>query len=250
MQDSNLEVSDTYAPLVPVLIQLTEGWWCKYVNWIIIGSDNGLAPGWCQAITWTNDHLLLIRPIWTSLIKIRIKTHKYIFQMSSISVKLNIHLISKTWCLHMLWCLFMISSHKVDGWRDTTITIKITCITYFHQKNWVWTEKTFDWLVFTEQSYNPFRSVFLWKINVVKLLALQAKAVPNYVVGTKIKQEKKIIIKSRDDHGCEKFPWNHWQLTKVKSFLIFICEKKNISRKHLMTWFYSLCRYIIYIIYI
>ena len=28
------------------------------VNWVIIGSDNGLLPVWCQAITWTNaDHL-------------------------------------------------------------------------------------------------------------------------------------------------------------------------------------------------
>ena len=29
----------------------------------IIGSDNGLLPGRCQAITWTNAGLLLIGPL-------------------------------------------------------------------------------------------------------------------------------------------------------------------------------------------
>ena len=28
----------------------------------IIGSDNGLAPGWYQAIIWTNAAILLITP--------------------------------------------------------------------------------------------------------------------------------------------------------------------------------------------
>ena len=35
---------------------------CIYgsVNWVIIGSTNGLSPVWCQAITLTNDGLLSI----------------------------------------------------------------------------------------------------------------------------------------------------------------------------------------------
>ena len=28
----------------------------------IIGSDNGLLPGWCQTIIWTNTGILLIKP--------------------------------------------------------------------------------------------------------------------------------------------------------------------------------------------
>ena len=32
------------------------------LNWIIIGSGNGLAPVWCQAITWANDGLLPLVP--------------------------------------------------------------------------------------------------------------------------------------------------------------------------------------------
>ena len=31
-------------------------------NVVIIGSGNGLAPVWCQAITWTNADLLSIGP--------------------------------------------------------------------------------------------------------------------------------------------------------------------------------------------
>ena len=50
--------------------------------------DNGLSPGRCQAITWTNAGILLIGPLWTNfseiLIRIQIfqfkKTH---FKMSS-----------------------------------------------------------------------------------------------------------------------------------------------------------------------
>ena len=34
-------------------------------NLTIIGSDNGLLPGRCQAIIWTNDRILLIGPLGT-----------------------------------------------------------------------------------------------------------------------------------------------------------------------------------------
>ena len=41
---------------------LVISWWRIYVsvNCVIIGQDNGLAPVRHQAITWTNDDLLLI----------------------------------------------------------------------------------------------------------------------------------------------------------------------------------------------
>ena len=35
----------------------------------IIGSDNGLSPGWHQAIIWTNAGILLIGPLGTNLNK-------------------------------------------------------------------------------------------------------------------------------------------------------------------------------------
>ena len=49
-------------------------------NLTIIGSDNGLLPGQCQAIIWTNDGILLIGPLGTkfggNLIKIYITSFK------------------------------------------------------------------------------------------------------------------------------------------------------------------------------
>ena len=35
----------------------------------IIGSDNGLSPGWRQAIIWTNVGILLIGPLGTNFMK-------------------------------------------------------------------------------------------------------------------------------------------------------------------------------------
>ena len=40
-------------------IKLIEAWgFYASVDWVIIGSGNGLSPVRCQAITWTNDELL------------------------------------------------------------------------------------------------------------------------------------------------------------------------------------------------
>ena len=50
--------------------------WCSklaLVNWVIIGSGNGLAPVWCQAITWTNADSLSICPVGTCFSEIWIK---------------------------------------------------------------------------------------------------------------------------------------------------------------------------------
>ena len=46
----------------------------------IIGSGNGLVPGWCQAINWTNVGILLIRPLWTNFSEIFIEIHKFLFK--------------------------------------------------------------------------------------------------------------------------------------------------------------------------
>ena len=45
----------------------------------IIGSDNGLLPGRCQAIIWTNAGILLIGPLGTNFIEISIKIHSSSF---------------------------------------------------------------------------------------------------------------------------------------------------------------------------
>ena len=46
----------------------------------IIGLDNGLLPGWCQAIIWTNARILLIGPIPRNFNEILIKIHTFSFR--------------------------------------------------------------------------------------------------------------------------------------------------------------------------
>ena len=46
----------------------------------IIGSDNGLSPGRCQAIIWTNAGILLIGPLGSKFIYILIEIHTFSFK--------------------------------------------------------------------------------------------------------------------------------------------------------------------------
>ena len=46
----------------------------------IIGSDNDLSPGRCQAIIWTNDGILLIGPLGTNFSEILSKNHTLSFR--------------------------------------------------------------------------------------------------------------------------------------------------------------------------
>ena len=43
------------------------------MNWIRIGSGNGLSPVWRQAITWISSDILSIRPLGTNFSEIRIE---------------------------------------------------------------------------------------------------------------------------------------------------------------------------------
>ena len=49
------------------------------VNWVSIGSDNGLSHFQRQIIIWTNARLLSIRSLGTNFSKIWIKIHKFSF---------------------------------------------------------------------------------------------------------------------------------------------------------------------------
>ena len=71
--------------------------WLTHWGWVmhicvskltIIGSDNGLSPGWHQAIIWTNAGILLFGPLGTNFNEISIKIYihsfkKVHFKMSS-----------------------------------------------------------------------------------------------------------------------------------------------------------------------
>ena len=64
--------------------------------YIIIGSDNGLSPGRRQAITWTNDGILLIGPLGTNFSEILNEIHSFSFK------KMHLKMASAKWRLFRL----------------------------------------------------------------------------------------------------------------------------------------------------
>ena len=60
-------------------------------NLTIIGSDNGLSPGLHQAIIWTNDGILLIRPLGKNFSEISIQILTFSFK------KMRLKLVSAKW---------------------------------------------------------------------------------------------------------------------------------------------------------
>ena len=55
----------------------------------IIGSDNGLSPGRCQAIIWTNAGVLLIGPLGTNFSEISIEIHIFSFRKMPLKMSLG-----------------------------------------------------------------------------------------------------------------------------------------------------------------
>ena len=76
----------------------------------IIASDNGLSPGWRQAIFWTNAGILLIGPLGTNFNEILIKIHIFSFK------KMHLKMLCAKWrpfcinpnvlseCYNMVYC--------------------------------------------------------------------------------------------------------------------------------------------------
>ena len=75
----------------------------------IIGSDNGLAPDWQQAIIWTNSRVFLIQSIGTNFNQILSKIHTFSFK------KMHLNMSSgklRLFCLtHKSVCIYIISRH-------------------------------------------------------------------------------------------------------------------------------------------
>ena len=75
-------------------------------NVTIIGSDNGLAPTRHQAITWTNDRILLIRPLEANFNEILSEILTFSFK------KIHLNMLSAKWrpfclCLNVLTLLVL-----------------------------------------------------------------------------------------------------------------------------------------------
>ena len=77
----------------------------------IIGSDNGLAPGWRQTIIWTNDGILLIGPLGTNFNEILIGYQTFSFK------KMHLKILSAKWhpfCLGLNVITYMVNVMAAD----------------------------------------------------------------------------------------------------------------------------------------
>ena len=91
-----------------LLFQRGDLQWARWVwvthisvgNVTIIGSDNGLSPGWRQAIIWTNAGILLIEPSWTYFSEIPIEDHT--FSLKKIHLKMSAKWLAFCLCLNVL----------------------------------------------------------------------------------------------------------------------------------------------------
>ena len=83
---SNLSGSNEprlFCILLLVISWLTHWGWVQYIcigNLTIIGSDNGLLPGLCQAIIWTIAGMLLIWTLGTNFNEILSEVHTFSFK--------------------------------------------------------------------------------------------------------------------------------------------------------------------------
>ena len=84
----------------------------------IIGSDNGLSPGWRQAIIWTNAGILLIGPLGTNFNGTSNEIHTFSFK------KIHLKLSSGKWrpfCLGLNVSMF--SYIQLKDYHSTHINI-------------------------------------------------------------------------------------------------------------------------------
>ena len=75
---------------VMVLIEknpyLTKWCICASVDYTIISSDNGLSSIWRQAIIWTNDDILSIRPYGTHVNEVLVEIRSFSFKKTHLKV--------------------------------------------------------------------------------------------------------------------------------------------------------------------
>ena len=84
----------------------------------IIGSDNGLSPGWRQAIIWTNARILLIRPLGTNFSEIIIRIQTFSFK------KMHLKVSSEKW--RPFWFgLSVLTYFKTSNVRRTFVGNKL-----------------------------------------------------------------------------------------------------------------------------
>ena len=94
----------THSSLIKIAQHWTDSGWVTHMcigKLAIIGSNNGLLPGRCQAIIWTNAGILLIGPLGAKFSEKFNEIHKFSF------TKMHLKMLSVKWrpfclCLNML----------------------------------------------------------------------------------------------------------------------------------------------------
>ena len=139
-------------------------------NLIIIGSDNGLSPGWRQAIIWTNAGILLIGTLGTNFSEILIEIQTFSFK------KLRLKVSSAKWrpsCLglnvlthrgqvgHI--CVGKLGHHWFIQWLVTYLApshYMIQCCNWTIRNERQWNCNRNSYIFIQE---NPFENV-VWKM--------------------------------------------------------------------------------------
>ena len=111
-------------------------YWLTHWGWVthicigkltIIASDNGLSPGQCQAIIWTNAGILLIGPLGTKFNEILIEIHTFSFK------KMHLKMTSAKWrsfCLGPnVLMLFLILPQTISD--EVGNKVKLYSLLYF-----------------------------------------------------------------------------------------------------------------------
>ena len=96
-----------------LLCSLTHWGWVMHIcisKLSIIGSDNGLSPGWRQAIIWTSVWILLIGPLVTNFSEILIRIHIVSFK--------KMHLKMSSEKLRPFWPQWVESVLAADVWYE------------------------------------------------------------------------------------------------------------------------------------
>ena len=91
---------------------------CKLTS---IASDNGLAPGWRQAIIWTNAGILLIGPLGTNFNEILSEIHTFSFKKMCLKM-------SSGKCRPFCLGLNVLTRYSVTHFEDH---FWIACLSYF-----------------------------------------------------------------------------------------------------------------------
>ena len=128
---------------------ITHWGWVRHIcmgKLTIIGSDNGLLPGLCQAIIWINAGILSIAPIGTIFNEILIEIHIFHSRKSISKCCLeNVSHLSRPQCVknHHQWLgdKLLTKPMMIKMSNTSTGTMLLQCIydMYIYCKQWIHT---------------------------------------------------------------------------------------------------------------